>query len=129
MTTDARCLVRFIGTMLLALLLGQWLSPARLRADCGEHVHFTKLRTQGQAPAGRESDLTSLPFRGSEPECSNHDELPLTPVAPQVNDFDRWGCLMPVPTARPHGPGWRVHYGAIPLLPRHPARIFHPPRR
>jgi hypothetical protein len=128
MTAATRRLLRFAAGMLLALLLGDSLSPSALRADCGEHVRFSKPQRHERQPIGLESAPANEPIRCTGPECSNQEEPPLAPVAPSREDADSWGCLAAAPTVPLGSPGSRVRHGAFPPLPRNASRIFHPPR-
>jgi hypothetical protein len=128
MTASARSLLRYAAGLILALLLGDSLSPAALGATCGEHVRFSKGDIQEGQSLDSESSLPPAPLPCIGQVCSSQEVPAPIPVVPPLTDSDSWGCLIAVPAVSPCGPGRAVRHGnVLPLRPT-PASIFHPPR-
>jgi hypothetical protein len=126
---DAKLLMRYGMGLIMALMLGDVLSPSELRASCGDHVRYS---TPGSKD-GQSVDLPSrsLPAPGpcTGPGCERREAPPLVPVEPTTTtDNDTWGCLVvPLPVA-PGDSGSLVASSDVPDLLTITSSIYHPPR-
>jgi hypothetical protein len=120
---DVKRLVRCGAGLILALLLGDALSPSTLVASCGDHVRFSSATTTDSEPASGPL-LPTAPCTG---ECSQHEAPPLASVIPPSGDNDT-GCLPAPLNDPPLRPVLRARHGDILPWPGVAPRIFHPPR-
>jgi hypothetical protein len=125
----------------LALLVGFFLAPAGVRAECGDYVHFaakgTSLAGRALLPEGnvRPAPYAPWPAPGKQPGpctgplCSRGSfPLPAPVIAPSAAQ-EHWGCVMDVPPVRNRPPITFLWDVATISLTWHVPTIFHPPRR
>jgi hypothetical protein len=116
-----------LGTgLILALLLGDVLSPSAAHAGCGDHLRAVRVG----APQAEPSPLPAAPGEPcTGPNCSRAPQHPpLTPASVKVTLPDLEARLSEPPAGDGFGePGWlRRSDPAAPI--RSSASIFHPPR-
>src|SRR4051812_18940226 len=95
----AKHLMRYGTGLIMALLLGDVLSPSALRAACGGHVRYSP---PGMKDGPASDHLSgSLPARVpcTGPSCSRPEAPPAAPVVPPSPGSDTWGCLAGPPEA------------------------------
>jgi hypothetical protein len=121
-----RCLARLAVGLLVALLLGELLSPSAARAGCGDHVQIPRALV---VPIDDPADLPAhpaAPCTGA--ACSLPEQIPLAPVAPSPTLTDLWGQVASTSDGnRPSPSGW-LSLSDTPPSQSLATSIFHPPR-
>ena len=128
MTAGVKRLMRSGAGLILALLLGEILSPSAFGAVCGEHVVASKQGASERQALVPASGSLPAPIHCTGPACSGREAPPLVPVVPTSEASDSWGCLPCVPRVPLIVVGRAIRYVDERPLPPYRARIFHPPR-
>lgn len=124
----------WLTVLALAVGLGSFLSPATVRASCGDYLMASRSHqsTSLSMPGEKAKELPA-PSPGkapcSGPHCSQGSEqAPLAPASMVPSSGDHWAAVFPLPAFQ-EGDLRLLLTGSICIFPvNYPSRIERPPR-